>query len=483
MLDKLAEHFQKNFYPDMDVSEVRAHLDNPEVLDNGMAHLKDVGHPDSGIMDKVKSFFQAKEGSKRWYKKQFQDVRKEQLDIVQHPDYKKKIATEYNLNLGTPEGRQKADEIIAIQIKSLKTVKPTTEGVPNIAEAAFTPMDMSLAYRERNPEGFKNNIRHEFQHVKDKTVGTYQNQFDSSLYDMYKNKGFIKPDINAVDFNPNDEKARDKRVDKLQDDFYKEMELKAAQYRKMLPNFSKYYQGGNNSIEGEYYIDPKTNKRVTPEYIQQNYKDFFVDPNNWKEELQLMKYHLKPSTGMRPTASEQPLEDKLNGHWEGTYPNNVWVGGYAQKNPFLNKIDKEFYGGREQMSDKQTDILNRKGEENAVSKSEIVHNASDETFNPDAVEKTDFPEIDGGEYYYYRPTEVRARLKVLRSAAQDKGYIDEKKSGHINKWIPKIQGNEEVDKAYDDLKTKVKMSDDDINSLINKFSYKQNDQPQLNNIV
>ena len=135
------------------------------------------------------------------------------------------------------------------------------------------------------------------------------------------------------------------------------------------------------------------------------------------------------------------------------------------------------------MSDKQTDILNRKGEENAVSKSEIVHNASDETFNPDAVEKTDFPEIDGGEYYYYRPTEVRARLKVLRSAAQDKGYIDEKKSGHINKWIPKIQGNEEVDKAYDDLKTKVKMSDDDINSLINKFSYKQNDQPQLNNIV
>lgn len=49
MLDKLAEHFQKNFYPDMDVSEVRAHLDNPQVLDNGMAHLAETGHDDPQV--------------------------------------------------------------------------------------------------------------------------------------------------------------------------------------------------------------------------------------------------------------------------------------------------------------------------------------------------------------------------------------------------------------------------------------------------
>ena len=77
---KLADYFHGNFYSDLPKEDIIRHLQNPEILNNGMAHLKDVGHPDSGIMDKVKSFFQAKEGSKRWYKKQIEDVRKEQLD-------------------------------------------------------------------------------------------------------------------------------------------------------------------------------------------------------------------------------------------------------------------------------------------------------------------------------------------------------------------------------------------------------------------
>lgn len=49
MLDKLAQHFQSNFYPDMAVEDVRAHLDNPEVLNNGMAHIAETGHDDPEI--------------------------------------------------------------------------------------------------------------------------------------------------------------------------------------------------------------------------------------------------------------------------------------------------------------------------------------------------------------------------------------------------------------------------------------------------
>ena len=55
MLDKLAEHFHKNFYPDMDVSEVRAHLDNPEVLDNAMAHIAETGHDDPQVLAAAKA--------------------------------------------------------------------------------------------------------------------------------------------------------------------------------------------------------------------------------------------------------------------------------------------------------------------------------------------------------------------------------------------------------------------------------------------
>jgi len=49
MLDKLAQHFQSNFYPDMSVEEVRAHLDNPEVLQNAFNHVAENGHNDTHV--------------------------------------------------------------------------------------------------------------------------------------------------------------------------------------------------------------------------------------------------------------------------------------------------------------------------------------------------------------------------------------------------------------------------------------------------
>lgn len=49
MLDKLAQHFQSNFYPDMSVEDVRAHLDNPEVLQNAFNHVAENGHNDTHV--------------------------------------------------------------------------------------------------------------------------------------------------------------------------------------------------------------------------------------------------------------------------------------------------------------------------------------------------------------------------------------------------------------------------------------------------
>ncbi len=51
MLDKLAQHFQENYYPDMSVDEVRQHLDKPEVLDNAMNHIAANGHDDPEVND------------------------------------------------------------------------------------------------------------------------------------------------------------------------------------------------------------------------------------------------------------------------------------------------------------------------------------------------------------------------------------------------------------------------------------------------
>ena len=49
MLDKLAQHFQSNFYPDMAVEDVRAHLDNPEVLNNAFNNVAENGHDDAHV--------------------------------------------------------------------------------------------------------------------------------------------------------------------------------------------------------------------------------------------------------------------------------------------------------------------------------------------------------------------------------------------------------------------------------------------------
>lgn len=50
---KLADHFHRNYYSDMPKEDIIRHLHNPEILDNGMTHIAEVGHDDNDLYNEV----------------------------------------------------------------------------------------------------------------------------------------------------------------------------------------------------------------------------------------------------------------------------------------------------------------------------------------------------------------------------------------------------------------------------------------------
>ena len=86
-MSKLAEYYQKNYYPDMDISVIESYLQKPEIMDRAVNHIHQTYYPD---FDKQEVLINVTSGDDPYAVKS----RQEYLNYMQSPSYFERLKKE-----------------------------------------------------------------------------------------------------------------------------------------------------------------------------------------------------------------------------------------------------------------------------------------------------------------------------------------------------------------------------------------------------
>ncbi len=388
--------------------------------------------------------------------KYYKDLIKSEMKDLDSYEYKKLLKKEYQLEGGTKAERDEINKIIQgrkDRLQGAKFIEDVDLLKSRSAKGAYDKSKNAVIY----DKAYKNDSNpiddHEIGHLYD-SVKRPGPAFTSKLYDIYKDKNILNPDVIANINNYQPSMTRDQHFE----EFLEKEEKRKFDFEKSLPEFSAVRGGVGDPQRGKIigYRDKATNQFISNQdlgnYVSENYKDIFADPSNYREVIS--KYKKYTNFGDLSGAEISQLSEYLK----------------KEMPAYRRYSDKgnEFYN---QYMDESTELLNNPGDARTVEqvKSDLLNNLKIESFNPDIFSKED--NLDDREkniHNFYVPTEVKARLRAIRKEAEKQGY---RKGTDFKGYLDKVKNNSpNVRMQYDQLKQKLKLSDEEIDEFMLLFA-------------
>ena len=311
--------------------------------------------------------------------------------------------------------------------------------------------------------------------------------FRKKLIDIYKNKGLYDEDLEIGN------SGKEYLYSKTERDETKHIERK-------LPTIGQYGEGSAKPYE--YYVTTPTGivdiggKENLHNWFDENYPGLFQDKENWVKELRVLRLGARHGRMIadnkniyRQQARNQMIRDGVslkdkdyffNLQHQSSDKRRDEYNKYYDENEFLfpisyaNKDNYDYWG----------DIRTPNPDYNPYARSVnqvLPSSYSSKGYNINKSKMIDSELGPDRDFYYYSPTEVKARLKAVRDHAVKNGFRIGK---DIRPYLQNIQ-DAGVREQYLDLQQKTGLSDEEINELMNYFA--QNKENGLinsyNNIV